>query len=336
MKMRTVKFWHVCRLIAIVCIVLALAACDRLSPPAPADNPGPGVDLSDPNVGGGAGEDAGPETPIPTATPTLENSPRLDATAGAIATFPPTPTTDSRQPTAAPTALPPLPTAEPTVIAPTMEATIAPTAVPPTTTPEPSPTPAGETIHVVQPGENLYRIGLQYGLSWVVIAQYNGIADPNAIVVGQEIRIPPLPTATPPTGTTDDELQTTDGVEQTTVDVTLGGQSSVVSGPSTVVAVAPGDTLYSIAQQHGVSWDQVAEANGLTTPNQIYAGQVLKIPADVPGPTPEFAHQVHRGETLTGIARQYGQTPAALAEANGLSAPFVIYPGQQLVIPSNE
>jgi LysM repeat protein len=320
--------------------LVAVTACDQLSPAAPVDNTGSGVDLSDPNVGGGVGEDTGPQTPIPTATPTPENSPRLDATAEAIATFPSTaePTTDSQPPTAAPTIV--APTAEPTIPPPAVEPpTVAPpTAEPTVTALEPSPTPAGETesssetIHVVRPGENLYRIGLQYGLSWVVIAQYNGIIDPNAIVVGQELRIPPAPTATPvaqsSAPTTDDGQQTTDDGQEIA--------DAVVSGLSSVVQVAPGDTLYSIAQQHGVSWDQVAEANGLTTPNQIYAGQVLKIPADVPGPTPEFAHQVHRGETLTGIARQYGQTPAALAEANGLSAPYVIYPGQQLVIPSDE
>jgi len=77
----------------------------------------------------------------------------------------------------------------------------------------------------------------------------------------------------------------------------------------------------------------VAEANGLTAPNQIYVGQPLKIPTDAPGPTPDFTHQVHRGETLTGIARQYGLSPDALAAANALAAPYVIYPGQGLVIP---
>jgi LysM repeat protein len=211
-----------------------------------------------------------------------------------------------------------------------------PTAEPPTAaaqpaapTPEPSPTAAGEIIHVVQPGENLYRIGLQYGLSWVVIAQYNGIVDPNAIVVGQELRIPPAPTLTPVVQSlapaTDDGQQTADDDQEIA--------DAVVSGPSSVVQVSPGDTLYAIAARHGVSWDQLAEANGLSTPNQIYAGQVLKIPADVPGPTPEFAHLVHRGETLTGIARQYGLSPAELAAANGLAAPYVIYPGQELVIP---
>ncbi|HLA44321.1 MAG TPA: LysM domain-containing protein, partial [Aggregatilineales bacterium] len=32
--------------------------------------------------------------------------------------------------------------------------------------------------HVVQPGENLYRIALRYGVSVQAIAQANGIANP--------------------------------------------------------------------------------------------------------------------------------------------------------------
>jgi len=48
-----------------------------------------------------------------------------------------------------------------------------------------------ERVHIVQPGENLYRIGLQYGISYQELAAYNGLADPTRLSVGQEIRIPP-------------------------------------------------------------------------------------------------------------------------------------------------
>jgi LysM repeat protein len=58
----------------------------------------------------------------------------------------------------------------------------APTAVPPTT---------GERTHVVQPGENLYRIGLRYGFTVNELASYNNIANPDRLEVGQVIRIPP-------------------------------------------------------------------------------------------------------------------------------------------------
>lgn len=56
--------------------------------------------------------------------------------------------------------------------------------------PEPVP-PTEEQVHVVKPGENLFRIGLQYGYTVAELAAYNGIPNPHWIFPGQEIRIPP-------------------------------------------------------------------------------------------------------------------------------------------------
>jgi LysM repeat protein len=44
--------------------------------------------------------------------------------------------------------------------------------------------------HTVQEGENLYRIGLKYGVSWEVIARENNITDSRALLKGQVLKIP--------------------------------------------------------------------------------------------------------------------------------------------------
>jgi len=44
--------------------------------------------------------------------------------------------------------------------------------------------------HIVGVGENLYRIGLRYGVPYPVIAAANGISNPNRINAGQRICIP--------------------------------------------------------------------------------------------------------------------------------------------------
>ncbi|MCP4423373.1 MAG: LysM peptidoglycan-binding domain-containing protein [Chloroflexi bacterium] len=49
----------------------------------------------------------------------------------------------------------------------------------------------GEQVHVVQAGENLFRIGLRYGFTPEELAAHNGIADITRIDVGQIIKIPP-------------------------------------------------------------------------------------------------------------------------------------------------
>ena len=331
-------------LVALLFVALmGFPACSR----TPATVTDPGVDSTDPEAGGAAGADSGPQTPVPTPTATREASPRLDGTPlpapTATATFMATFMATAPVPTATATIVRPL---SPTVVAPAVATTTAlPTSTPPATRPSPpataTPTPAGERVHVVQAGENLYRIGLLYGLSWGAIAEYNGITDPNAITVGQELRIPPSPTATPETtgqgpgsrGQVPEEETSSLAPGPSPLEpspLAVGGQ------PSVVVAVAAGDTLYAISRQYGVDWAQIAEANGLATPNQLYPGQLLKIPPDVPGPTPEFNHRVHSGETLSKLAQQYGLPAGELAAANGLAAPYVIYSGQTLVIPSDE
>ncbi len=113
--------------------------------------------------------------------------------------------------------------------------------------------PAQEVVHIVQPGENLFRIGLQYGYSWTVLARYNGIPNPNFIVVGQAIRIP----AAGSTGGS-------------------GGQPT--DGNYTYYVVQPGDNLFRIGLKFGMSWVYIAEANGIVNPHYIVTGQVLKIP----------------------------------------------------------
>jgi putative chitinase len=61
--------------------------------------------------------------------------------------------------------------------------------IPPGSQPaQPSP---GGTTYVVQPGDNLFRIALRYNMSHLRLAEYNGIANPSNIYVGQVIQIPP-------------------------------------------------------------------------------------------------------------------------------------------------
>jgi LysM repeat protein len=177
-------------------------------------------------------------------------------------------------------------------------------AAPPAAAEAPAVTPA---THTVAPGENLYRIGLRYGISWVTLAQLNNLSNPNSIVVGQVLRL------------------------------SSGNGAAPTPTPSpyveTMHTVRVGENLYRIGRAYGIGWTLIAEANGLVNPNQIYVGQVLKIPVSAPGPTPQFTHVVQRGETLFLISLRYGVSWPVVAQANNITSPYVIYVGQTLVIP---
>lgn len=46
------------------------------------------------------------------------------------------------------------------------------------------------TVYIVRPGDNLFRIGLRYGVNWYTLAAYNGIRNPNFIYWGMGLAIP--------------------------------------------------------------------------------------------------------------------------------------------------
>ena len=53
-----------------------------------------------------------------------------------------------------------------------------------------SSTASGDTIYTVKAGDTLSGIAARYGTTYQKLAEYNGIANPNIIRVGQKIRIP--------------------------------------------------------------------------------------------------------------------------------------------------
>lgn len=148
-----------------------------------------------------------------------------------------------------------------------------------------------------------------------------------------------LPQATEPVSTPTTAPQATETPLPASPTPTATPVATPTSSPTatpqvTVHTVSFGDTLFSIAQAYGVTMEAIAAANGLTSPYLIYVGQELVIPeAGEVTPVAGQAYVVQYGDTLFSIAQAYGTSVEALAEANGLTYPYIIYVGQQLVIP---
>ncbi len=195
-------------------------------------------------------------------------------------------------------------------------------------------------VHVVQRGENLFRIALKYNRFAEEIAEANGIADSDTISVGQRLIIPLAA-----------------GVPQQRI----------------THIVAAGDTLASIASVYGKNLAELSSLNRLTSADLIYVGQELTIVAGddeaenerlddtqksaptesqvslVPTVAPSlgirhifsrsgdpaqvFIHAVKSGETLSEIGLRYHQTIDALARANNMADPSFLSVGQRLTIP---
>ncbi len=120
----------------------------------------------------------------------------------------------------------------------------------------------------------------------------------------------------------------------------IGAAAAAAEAVPAEVVVADGDTVSSIAERFGLSTAEVLAANGLGWSSLIFPGQRLVLPGGaapvepVATGAPEIArHAVAAGETLSGIAAQYGVELDQLLSVNGLSRESLIFPGQQVVLP---
>lgn len=116
----------------------------------------------------------------------------------------------------------------------------------------------------------------------------------------------------------------------------LWGSPEAQSTGSTVHVVQWGETLSIIAARYGVTTSAIVQANGISNPNYIYAGQRLIIPTGTTSPPPSggtASYVVQAGDTLGAIAARYGTTVNYLASLNGLMNPNFIYVGQVLQVP---
>lgn len=117
-------------------------------------------------------------------------------------------------------------------------------------------------IYVVRPGDDLFRIGFRYGVSYVYLAQVNGIPNPNLIYAGQYLSVPcspyggynpypqyPVPPPYVPTN----------------------------CKPPATYTVVPGDNLFRIALNYGSTIVWIRNANHLWG-RVLRPGMVLSVP----------------------------------------------------------
>lgn len=110
---------------------------------------------------------------------------------------------------------------------------------------------------------------------------------------------------------------------------------AAAAGPQWVV-VNWGDTLGQIAARYNTTTTALMRANNLPSPNLVYVGQRLVVPA---GSAPAVGavstlHVVQPGETLASIANRYGVPVADIARANSMYNLNLLYSGQRLVVPT--
>lgn len=209
-----------------------------------------------------------------------------------------------------------------------------------------SPGPSGG-VRVVGVGDTLSEIALDAGTDVATLIDLNGLDDPNALSVGQSLKLP--------SGAT--------GMTTASPAAAISAASAPPAATTTYV-VAEGDTLWAIAQQFSTTTDRLVALNHMDDPNRLVLGATLSVPgspvasasaapaapasaavAQTPSTGSSSAapigpkravmvtYTVRAGETLYAIGRQFDVKADTIAQANGLEDPSRIRSGLVLKIP---
>jgi membrane-bound lytic murein transglycosylase D len=180
--------------------------------------------------------------------------------------------------------------------------------------------------HFMARGETLGHLARRYRVSQAMLIAANPKLNSRRIRIGQRIVIP------------------TGGIRSTRVARRMA-EPMVAAGTSTGAfhRVRRGETISEIADEYGVTQQELRTWNNLDSRGRIRVGQRLRVVSpDAPRATPSpespdssgmRTHVVQRGETLEGLAKRYGVSVQALRKANGMSSRASLKAGSAIKIP---
>lgn len=174
--------------------------------------------------------------------------------------------------------------------------------------------------YTVKPGDGLIALAREFEVSVETLASLNGLSTTDNLYVGQKLKVPASVSKAPSSSSS-------------------ANNTSSYSGPTSSYKVKPGETLIGIANDLGLSADQIAAINNFNANARLQAGQVIKLPVkkevvSVQLNDKPVSYKVQSGDTLTGVAARYGVSISELAAANNMATNANLILGRTITIPA--
>jgi len=154
----------------------------------------------------------------------------------------------------------------------------------------------------------------------------NSAPPPTTFAATPEVKVAPLPAATPASQTGYRQAVATQPLDQHARSETAKTGRLAVSQEARV-RVRRGDTLYAISRRQGVPLRALIKANGLKPPYRLAEGRELRVPRS-------RYYVVGEGDTVYRLSRRFGLPPKRIIRVNRIkTAGYTLYPGQKLLLP---
>ena len=186
---------------------------------------------------------------------------------------------------------------------------------------------SSQGTYTVKAGESVWSVANKNGITMNQLIEWNNIKN-NFIYPGQQLIVKGGTSANTNTGST------TSAAKPNTPNTSA--TTSTSSSGNTMYTVKAGESVWSVANKHHITMDQLIEWNNIKN-NFIYPGQQVIVKkgssqtTNQQSPAGSKTYTVKSGESVWGVADSHGITMAQLIEWNNIKNNF-IYPGQTLIV----
>ena len=186
---------------------------------------------------------------------------------------------------------------------------------------------SSQGTYTVKAGESVWSVANKNGITMNQLIEWNNIKN-NFIYPGQQLIVKGGNSTNTNTGST------TSAAKPNTPNTSA--TTSTSSSGNTMYTVKAGESVWSVANKHHITMDQLIEWNNIKN-NFIYPGQQVIVKkgssqtTNQQAPAGSKTYTVKSGESVWGVADSHGITMAQLIEWNNIKNNF-IYPGQTLIV----
>ncbi len=167
----------------------------------------------------------------------------------------------------------------------------------------------GSIVHTVQQGQTAWALAIRYDVPLATVFAYNNMNDSSTLKPGDLLIMKPADSAEPIATPT----------------------------PSFTHTIQSGDTLWQVANRHGIPLTELLYLNSFDANTVVQPGDVVVIRLQEgqdppPAPTKIASHTLRSGETLWTVAAYYNVPLEELLTLNGLTESSILQPGDEIIL----